>query len=124
VSKRKRQKEKTMKSRFGRLAVCAALAALVWAAPGRADEEKKKADDYPLDTCVVSGEKLGDMGDTVVFQYEGHEVRFCCKKCKKDFLKDPEKYLKMIDDAAKAKAEGKTPEKPKGEEGHGEGHPK
>ena len=30
-------------------------------------------------------------------------VRFCCAGCLKDFNKDPEKYLKMIDDAAAAK---------------------
>ena len=68
---------------------------------------------YPLDTCVVSGEKLGgDMGDPYIYNYEGHEVRFCCKDCVKDFQKDPEKYLKAIDDA-KAKQQEKTTETPK-----------
>ena len=27
-------------------------------------------------------------------------VRFCCKDCRKDFDKDPAKYLKLIDEAA------------------------
>lgn len=48
---------------------------------------------YPLDTCVVSGEKLGSMGDSIVYQHEGTEVRFCCKSCIKKFKKDPAKYL-------------------------------
>lgn len=70
-------------------------------AAAQAAEEAAK-DTYPLTTCVVSGEKLGDMGEPYVFQYEGREVRFCCKNCKKDFLKDPAKYLKKLDDAAEA----------------------
>jgi YHS domain-containing protein len=59
---------------------------------------------YPLTTCVVSGEKLGEMGKPVVIQYEGHEVQFCCPSCQKEFKKDPAKYLKKIDDAAKKPA--------------------
>jgi YHS domain-containing protein len=78
-----------------------------------ADDAKKEKKDYPLTTCVVSGEKLGgDMGKPYVYTYKdakvkndsGREVRFCCKDCVKDFEKDPAKYLKKIDEAeAKAK---------------------
>jgi len=50
-----------------------------------------------LKTCPVSGEKLGgDMGKPYVFEYKGQEVKLCCKGCKKDFLKEPAKYLKLI----------------------------
>ena len=56
---------------------------------------------YPLDTCVVSGEKLGEMGEPYVIQYEGHTVKFCCKNCLKKFNKDPKKYLAKLDEAAK-----------------------
>lgn len=50
-----------------------------------------------LATCPVSGEKLnGDMGAPYVFSYKGQEVKLCCKGCKKDFDKDPDKYLKVI----------------------------
>lgn len=50
-----------------------------------------------LKTCPVSGEKLnGDMGAPYVFGYQGQEVKLCCKGCKKDFDKDPAKYLKLI----------------------------
>lgn len=56
---------------------------------------------YPLSTCLISGEKLGgDMGEPVIMQYEGRELRFCCKSCVKEFKKDPEKYLKKLDAAA------------------------
>jgi len=50
-----------------------------------------------LKTCPVSGEKLdGDMGAPYVFSYKGQEVKLCCKGCKKDFDKNPDKYLKLI----------------------------
>ena len=48
---------------------------------------------YPLDTCPVSGEKLGSMGAPVVYVHEGQEVKFCCKNCLPDFKKEPAKYL-------------------------------
>ncbi len=60
------------------------------------------AKSYPLDTCVVSDEKLGSMGNAFVHQHEGREVRFCCKGCLKDFKKDSAKYLKRLDAAEKA----------------------
>jgi YHS domain-containing protein len=49
-----------------------------------------------LTTCPVSGEKLGEMGKPLVFTYKEQEVKLCCKSCKKDFDKDPEKYIKLI----------------------------
>lgn len=60
------------------------------------------ADSYPLSTCVVSGEKLGEMGKPVILNYQGTEVRFCCNDCVKTFKKDPEKYLAKLK-AASAK---------------------
>src|SRR5437899_8929538 len=59
---------------------------------------------YPLEKCVVSGEKLGEMGKPYVFTHEGREIKLCCKDCLKDFKKDPAKYVKKLDEAdAKAK---------------------
>ena len=49
-----------------------------------------------LTTCPVSGEKLGEMGKPLVFTYKEQEVKLCCNSCKKDFDKDPEKYMKLI----------------------------
>jgi hypothetical protein len=74
-------------------------------------EEKKPATEYPLDVCVVSGEKLGSMGKPVVLERNGREVRLCCSTCVGDFKKDPEKYMKKLDEAEKKKpAEKKTDE--------------
>ncbi len=49
-----------------------------------------------LTTCPVSGDKLGEMGKPFTFVYKDQEVKLCCKGCKKDFDKDPEKYMKLI----------------------------
>ena len=68
-----------------------------------AADKKSDKKDYPLTTCVVSGEKLGEMGKPYSFKYEGREVRLCCESCKKDFKKDPAKYMKKLDEAEKAK---------------------
>lgn len=71
---------------------------------------------YPLTNCVVSGDKLedGDMGPPISYVYKqdgkpDRLVRLCCKGCVKDFNKSPEKYLKMIDEAAAAKVKGQKP---------------
>ncbi len=68
-----------------------------------AADDKKPAKPYPLSTCVVSGEKLGDMGAPYVLTHEGREVKLCCKSCLKDFNKEPAKFTKKIADAEKAK---------------------
>ena len=79
---------------------------------GAKSEEPAKGHDYPLTTCVVSDEKLGEMGDPFVFQHEGTEVRLCCKKCLDKFNKDPEKYMKKIEEAAAKEKKPEEKEKP------------
>lgn len=70
----------------------------------QSDAKADKPKPYPIDTCVVSGDKLGEMGKPYVFTYEGREIKLCCKSCYKDFKKDPAKYVKKIKEAeAKAK---------------------
>ena len=58
------------------------------------------ADTYPLTTCVVSGEKLGEMGAPAVINYKGTEVKFCCNSCVKKFNADSEKYLAKLKEAS------------------------
>ena len=67
-----------------------------------AEEKKDAAKPYPLQKCLVSDEKLGEMGKPFVFTHEGQEIKLCCKSCLKDFNKEPAKYLKKLDGAAKA----------------------
>lgn len=51
---------------------------------------------YPLKTCPVSDEKLGEHGDPYVITYKGQLVQFCCDSCLDDFKKDPAKYMAML----------------------------
>lgn len=67
-------------------------------APAKSAELRKitPSADYPLKTCVVSGEDLGGMGDPVAFEYDGTEVQFCCAGCIKEFKKDPAPFLEKV----------------------------
>lgn len=53
---------------------------------------------YTLDTCPVSGERLGAMGDAIVKEYHGREVRLCCSGCIGKFEADQDRYWKEIDE--------------------------
>ncbi len=89
--------------------VTAAILSLsVLAGPFVALADDQKADPklkpYTLKTCIVSGDKLGEMGEPFVYKYKDREIKFCCKGCLKDFNKEPAKYVKKIEEAeAKAK---------------------
>ena len=93
-------------SGLGRLMAVGA-AALVWggcseqssSSTGSSSEAKA----YTLDTCVVSDEKLGSMGEPVVKVYDGQQVKFCCNSCVKDFEKDKTKFIAKISAAAAPK---------------------
>jgi len=97
--------ERTNMKRMKYLLGVLPLDALLVAPVGGSAEDAKKdaAKPYPLTTCVVSGEKLGEMGKPYVFTYEGREIKMCCKSCRKKFDKDPAKYVKQIDEAAAKK---------------------
>lgn len=43
--------------------------------------------------CIVTGNKLGSMGDPVSFQHEGKTYKVCCAPCIKKFNKNPQQYL-------------------------------
>jgi YHS domain-containing protein len=84
------------------LSICFLAGPCVALAGDQASEAKLKP--YTLKICIVSGEKLGEMGDAFGFKYEGREIKFCCQGCVKDFKKDPAKYVKKIEEAeAKAR---------------------
>ena len=57
-----------------------------------------------LTTCPVSGDKLGEMGKPYVFVYKDQEIKLCCSGCKKDFDKDPAKFVAKIRAADKKNA--------------------
>lgn len=70
-----------------------------FAADAKTDSKPKA---YPLDKCIVSDEKLGEMGEPFVFVHDGQEIKLCCKSCQKDFNKNPAKFMKKLAKAEKA----------------------
>ena len=84
----------------------------------------KKDKPYPLSVCIVSDEKLGEMGEPEVIHYQGREIKFCCADCIKSFNKDPQKYLAKLDKAAKASATqpASQPSTRKSDDGHKHDH--
>jgi hypothetical protein len=88
-------------------------AAATSADKGDADAIARQKPAYPLDTCVVLANKLGQHGEAVDYVYKERLVRFCCKRCIATFERDPAKYLAKLDEAAqvkeKAKAEASSP---------------
>jgi YHS domain-containing protein len=106
---KQRDKNNSIMKQFNRTVKSIMIAGLTLAAAAltstaRADTSTNApAKPDQLTTCPVSGEKLGEMGKPYVFTYQGQEVKLCCSGCKKDFDKDPAKYVKKIQDAAVAK---------------------
>ncbi len=54
---------------------------------------------YPLDSCPISGGKLGSMGKPVSVVYGGRLVKFCCKMCIPKFEANPAPVIEKIDAA-------------------------
>ena len=84
------------------IALAAALSAIVVSANAAEEKKSEKPKPYTLSVCPVSDEKLGEMGKPYVFVHEGREIKLCCESCKKDFKKDPAKFIKKINEAEKA----------------------
>ena len=62
----------------------------------KGEGEKKQAE---LNTkCPVSGD---DVDKEVTEVYKGRTIAFCCKDCVKDFKKDPDKFVKKLDEEKK-----------------------
>jgi hypothetical protein len=80
------------------------LLACLFLSPGAliaADKPSSVPATYPLKTCVVSDEPLGDMGKPVKVTHEKTDVYLCCKACLEDFNKEPGKYTDMVKKAGK-----------------------
>ena len=59
---------------------------------------EQQSDTYPLQTCLISEDALGD--EPVNFVYENRLVRFCCEMCIDTFLNDPNAGLAQLNEAA------------------------
>jgi YHS domain-containing protein len=59
---------------------------------------QQQAASYPMSTCLISGDDLGDK--PINYVYENRLVRFCCEMCIDTFLKDPNTHLTKLNAAA------------------------
>ncbi len=94
-------------NRFLKLVLTTTALLALAAVTATADDKKPAPTPDKLTTCPVSGDKLGEMGKPLVFEYKGREVKLCCPDCKKDFDKEPAKYMKKIEAADKETAKDK-----------------
>lgn len=86
----------------------------------------KQKDDYPLKTCLNTGEVL-DPKHTIEVMHGPTLLRFCCKDCIDDLDKAPSMMLGQLQAARKPQAPGESkkpatgqpPQKPGEHEGHG-----
>ncbi len=69
----------------------------------------EQKESYPLETCVVSGGKLGSMGEPIDYVHNNQLVRFCCGGCVETFEKNPDEYLKKLNESSSMKLDA-TPE--------------
>lgn len=70
------------------------------------DPKAAKAKPYPLKICVVTDDELKK--DAFTYVYQGREIKLCCDECKKDFEKEPAKYVKILEEAEKKQAGDKA----------------
>ncbi len=92
---------------FISLVISAALSTYAFAAEGHehkgsmAGSEMEKpspAIEVGNEVCPISGEKVGAMGSVVQYEYKGKIYNFCCDGCVETFKKDPEQYLKVVEE--------------------------
>ena len=73
-------------------AMSAALLLLNLPSPARAAEVRP----YPLQVCIVSGNKLGSMGKVITKVHDRQEVKLCCKPCVEEFNEHPAKFVAKL----------------------------
>ena len=89
--------------------IALAISSMVPAMTLLAADKKPEIRPYKLETCIVTDEKLGEMGKPVVFEYKGQEYKLCCKSCRKDFDKEPAKFVKKLAEEEKKAEAAKKP---------------
>ena len=68
--------------------------------------------------CPVSGDKI-DEKMRATYEYNGRIYNFCCTACIEDFKKDPEKYIKKVEEELKVEKDSQSKT---GEEHEGHQH--
>lgn len=59
-----------------------------------------RADDAHPEQCVVNHDKFSEHHHPpITVSYKGQSMVVCCRKCARKFKKDPEKFLKLYEQA-------------------------
>ena len=87
---------KTIQALILALTLTAFAAGSLWATDARAAAEVKPAPQAATQAkCPVLG---GDINKQVYVDYKGKRIYFCCSGCDTEFKKDPEKYMKKLEE--------------------------
>lgn len=78
-----------------------------------AQSENSKAVNVGNKICPVTGDKVD--GKTT-YEYQGKVYNFCCPACIPEFKKDPEKYIKKVEEELKGKQQTSPQTKDAGEQ--------
>jgi len=54
----------------------------------------------------------------VIYEHEGKIYNFCCAGCIEEFKKDPEKYIKKVEEELQAQKEAEPPSEMGGHQEH------
>jgi YHS domain-containing protein len=76
----------------------------------KAKEEVSKPQVVGNKICPVTGEKI-DEKTKATYEYEGKIYNFCCAMCIDTFKKDPQKYIKKVEEELQAAAKEKAGQK-------------
>ncbi|MFA9478139.1 hypothetical protein ACERK3_07485 [Phycisphaerales bacterium AB-hyl4] len=60
---------------------------------------EQQKEHYPLETCLISGQELGSMGDPVEHVLYNRLVRLCCAGCVSELEENAEVHLAKLDEA-------------------------
>lgn len=64
-------------------------------------EEEEEVSEVGNKICPISKKPVDVMGEPLQYEYEGKIYNFCCAMCLKTFKKNPEKYIKIIEEMMK-----------------------
>ncbi|MFZ2282078.1 MAG: hypothetical protein WAW39_30060 [Prosthecobacter sp.] len=89
-------KSTTLKNALITLLLAGTAVIITACASGGASSTLGGAKAYPRNTCIVTDNDLGSMGDEQRLVYQGQELKFCCAPCVKKFQANPTRYLAKL----------------------------
>ena len=72
-----------------------------------ATSETTKAEEVGNTICPVSGEEINEE-TKATYEYEGKIYNFCCPMCIDECKKDPQKYIKKVEEELQAASKEKS----------------